>query len=163
MNELRVQLYLRVGAVTIAGGRAEFALQRMAHVMSGGSRWNNLDTTVPVDWTPLTRELRKQVAANPRDDIRQRLGQLLDWAEAHSLWRARNNVIHGSWHEAPSQSFSASRHMRDGTSATVIASPDDLESIARKLGVFTRRLYELLDELTPGQHPKAEWIWPDDL
>ena len=163
MNDLRVQLYLRVGAVTVAGGRAEYALQRVAHVLSGGSRWNNLDATVPVDWSNLTRELRKQIAADPADEIKKRLGELLDWADANRLWTARNNVVHGDWLEAPSRSVSARRLMRSGKSATVIASYEELESIARNLAEFRRRLYEVLDELTPGPHPRAEWIWPDDL
>jgi hypothetical protein len=163
MNELRVQRCLRVGAVTIAGSHAEYALQRLAHVGSGGSRWNNLDTTVPVSWSELNTELRRQIAAKPDDDIRRRIGELLDWAATKKLWKSRNNIVHADWLDAPSRGLSGRRLMRDGTSATIITSHTDLDSLVNSLNELTRRIYELLDELTPGPQPWAEWVWPDDL
>jgi hypothetical protein len=162
LNERRVQLFLRVGAVTVAGGRAEHALQRLAHVLSGGSRWNNLDSTVPVDYSRLTAELRKLVAAQPDNEVMGRIEELLDWAERKKLWLSRNNIVHADWLEPPTGALMGRRLYRDGTSATIIGSYDDLDRLASNLGELTRRLYELLDELTPEYRP-AEWVWPDDL
>jgi hypothetical protein len=162
LNERRVRLFLRVGAVTVAGGRAEHALQRLAHVLSGGSRWNNLDSTVPVDYSRLTAELRKLVAAQPDNEVMGRIEELLDWAERKKLWLSRNNIVHADWLEPPTGALMGRRLYRDGTSATIIGSYDDLDRLASNLGELTRRLYELLDELTPEYHP-AEWVWPDDL
>jgi hypothetical protein len=162
LNERRVQLFLRVGAVTVAGGRAEHALQRLAHVLSGGSRWNNLDSTVSVDFSRLTTELRKLVAAQPDSEIMGRIEELLDWAQRKKLWLRRNNIVHAAWSEPPSGALMGGRLFRDGTSATIIASYEDLDRLASNLSELTRRVYELLDELTPQFRP-AEWVWPDDL
>ncbi len=163
LNERRLQLFLRVGAVTVAGGRAEYALQRLAHVLSGGSRWNNLDATVPVDWSRLNTELRKLVAAQPDNETMRRIGELLDWATLKKLWLSRNNIVHADWLEPPSGALMGRRLYRDGSTATIVGSYDDLDSLANNLSELTRRLYELLDDLTPGANPSAEWVWPDDL
>jgi len=162
LNEHRVQLFLRVGAVTVAGGRAEYALQRLAHVLSGGSRWNNLDTTVPVDFSRLTAELRKLAATQPGNDVMRRIEELLDWAERKKLWLNRNNIVHADWLEPPSGGPMGRRLYRDDTLATIVGSHDDLDRLANNLGELTRRVYALLDELTPEFRP-AEWVWPDDL
>ena len=127
LNERRVQLFLRVGAVTVAGGQAEYALQRLAHVLSGGSRWNDLDTTVPVDRSQLEKKLREFVAAQPDDEEMQRLGELLDWVEAKRLWISRNNIIHADWQEPPSGPFHARRLFPDRTSATILYEHHDLD------------------------------------
>lgn len=163
LNERRVQLFLRVGAVTVAGGRAEYALQRLAHVLSGGSRWNNLEATTPVDWDRLNKHLRKLVAAEPDNEVMRRIAELLDWATDKKLWISRNNIVHADWLEPPSGELWGRRLYRDGTTGSIFSSYDDLDQLASNLSELTRRLYELLDELTTGPQPKAEWAWPDDL
>jgi hypothetical protein len=55
------------------------------------------------------------------------------------------------------------RLYRDGTTATIFGSYDDLDRLANNLSELTRRLYELLDDLTPVPKPSAEWVWPEDL
>lgn len=163
LNERRVQLYLRVGAVTVAGGRAESALQRLAHVVSGGSRWNNANSTVPVDWGRLNKHLRKTVATEPEDDVMRRIGAVLDWATSKNLWVSRNNIIHAAWHEPPSGPLSGLRLYRNGETATIIATYEDLDQLASDLSELTQRLHALLDEITPGQHPVVQWVWPEGL
>lgn len=156
LNERRAQLFLRVGAVTVAGGRAEYALQRLAHVLSRGSPWNHLGTTVPVDWSRLNTEVRKIVAARPEDETMWGIGELLDWAAEKKLWTSRNNIVHADWLEPPSGALQGRRLYRDHSSGTIIGSYDDLDTLANDLGELTRRLYELLDELTPGPKPWAQ-------
>jgi hypothetical protein len=163
LNERRVQLFLRVGAVTVAGGRAEYALQRLAHVLSGGSRWNNLDATAPVYLDPLKKHLRELVSAEPDNDVLRRIGELLDWANDEKLWVSRHNIVHADWLEPPSGALMGRRLYKNGTTGTIIGSYDDLDRLATNLSELTLRLYELLDELTPGPRPSAEWAWPDDL
>jgi hypothetical protein len=99
----------------------------------------------------------------PDNDVMRRIGELLDWATDKKLWLSRNNIVPANWLEPPSGALMGRRLYRDGTTATVLGSYDDHDRLVNNLGELTRRLYEVLDELTPGPQPRAEWVWPDDL
>lgn len=162
LSQRRVDLYLRVGAITVAAGHVEYEMNRLLHVVGGGQRYASPDPGLPVDWALLVKRLRAESALRLSAEHQRELADVLDWAERKKLYFSRNTVIHAAWIEHPSAHGMARRLPRNGQAVTVFASYEELDSLAQRLGDFARRLYALTEALTPGQDIHFEWGWPDE-
>ena len=136
----RTELYSRIGAVAVAGGRVEMAMKRLLLVLTAPTKAHF--STVDDTWTMLVKKLREQ--CNGSDDRPKQLAEVLDWSETQAVKRRRDNVVHADWWDFAGCRVRRSRFARGKNGVTILASLVDLEDDARLLFEFARRLDELL-------------------
>lgn len=136
----RSELYLRIGAVTVAAGHVEMAMKRLLLVLTSPSkaRFSSVDET----WTTLHKKLQRQCDSS--DDRRRQLAEVLEWSEEQGLKRRRDNVIHADWWDYAGCDVRRSRFARGSNGATILASLADLDEDAQLLFEYAERLDRLL-------------------
>lgn len=150
--EFRNKLYLRIGAITVAGGHAEAAMKRV--ILSGEEKGEMFDD-VDLTWSALVKRLEK-LAGSDRP-LGKRLTRILEWSHRHQLKKRRDDAVHSYWWHWAGVGVSRSRFTRDGQSYVVPGALSELERLDRDAAMifeYARRM----DDLVVSQWPQARLV-----
>jgi hypothetical protein len=137
------RLYVRIGAVAVAGGHVETAMKRLLLLLKGeAGQFSLVDKT----WSELHKALSQECSGSKLDSRRKRLKRVLAWGEDKQVKRRRDNVVHAYWWNVDGCGVRRSRFYRHEDGVTIISSLEDLTEDADLLFEYARRLDDLLGE-----------------
>ncbi|WP_130177842.1 hypothetical protein [Cryobacterium sp. SO1] len=139
----RHQLYMRIGAAAVAGGRIEAAMKRLLLHMSGSLEPTFADSDDP--WKTLDRKLRN--AATALGERAADVVKVLDWGQANNIRDIRNDIIHAYWWDYSDVGITRGRVYQDGTSELIQITPEQLDEDCQKLHDYAETLDSAMDGL----------------
>jgi hypothetical protein len=137
----RNQLYVRIGAAAVAGGRIEAAMKRLILHMSGSLEPSFADSDDP--WKTLDRKLRN--AATALGECAAEVVKVLDWGQANNIRDIRNDIIHAYWWDYSDVGITRGRVYQDGTSELIQITPEQLDEDCQKLHEYADALDSAMD------------------
>jgi len=140
-HAFRAELFVRIGAVTAAGGHVEAAMKRLLLLLSGKeTRFSLVDDS----WSELHRKLKERSTGDgPK---RMEIARVLEWGEANRVKERRDNVVHAYWWLYDGCGVRASRFYRKEDGAVLIGTWQELDTSAQLLFQYADLLDQLLDE-----------------
>jgi hypothetical protein len=151
-SAFRQELFLRLGAVTAAGGHAETAMKRLILLLTGDSASFSL---VDKTWSDLDKILRAECTG--ADETREHLKEILDWGEDVRIKARRDDVVHAYWWLFDGCEARRSRFYRKTDGTIITASLTDLDEDAEMIFEFAAKLDDLLGSDWPlAMLPKAD-------
>ena len=142
----RVELYRRVGAVTVAGGHVETAMKRLLLLFMGDvGGFSVVDKT----WSDLHKAIEAECTG--ADERRISTAEVLSWGEEHKVKKRRDDVVHAYWWTFAGCGARRSRFYRKTEGTTIGAQLEDLDEDASMLFEYA----EMLDRLLWTDWPEA--------
>lgn len=153
-------IFLLVGAITVAGGLVEAEMKRLLLLDSEDTDFVQVDE----NWTELERRLA-QVSASESPHA-EAIRQALEWAERNGIKRARDSAVHSAWWLFNVGGGVARARFRRGMSGALeLGTIEDYLEQANLVFEYAERLAEIgswpMAVLPPGQMMHLELRWSD--
>lgn len=142
--KFRAELFPVIGSITVAGGHIEAAMKRLLLILSDK---DSLFSLADFQWGDLHKKLVAQCSGENRQ--RQKLKDVLDWAERKNLRERRHTVVHGSWWLYSLDAALVSRWPRKQEGHIQIDSLENLRALEKLCWEFDRKLDQLAGESWP--------------
>ena len=142
--KFRAELYPVLGSITVAGGHIEATMKRLLLILS---EKDSLFSLADFQWGDLHKKLVAQCSGE--DPQRQKLKDVLDWAERKNLRERRHTVVHGSWWLFSLDAALVSRWPRRQEGHVLMDSLDHLRALEKQCWEFDRKLDHLIGENWP--------------
>lgn len=141
VNDHDAQLFQGIGAIVVAGGHVEWAMQQLLLSLRGEGLARMADAA-SLTWTDLERKIRVAALGTP---LGHEVLAALDLGEEQNLKARRDNAVHSYWAVDEQPGIRANRFLRREGGRIIVGNATDLFAAANLLFEQAARLRALTD------------------